>query len=132
MRVFEKPYRFALFTLQILDDVVDGRVAHVWFVGCRRARSAHSLPALASLRLFYFQIDPSFVLHSDDAKDGTDGLGRLARAADDLAHVVLMNAKREKYAHLIYRAIYLDVVGVINQRFHHVFQELLISFHTLL
>src|SRR3989344_7864982 len=101
MRVFEKPYRFALFTLQILDDVVDGRVAHVWFVGCRRARSAHSLPALASLRLFYFQIDSGFVLHPDDAEDGTDGLGRLARAADNLAHVVFVDTKCEKHAHLV-------------------------------
>src|SRR3989344_7106599 len=90
----------------------------------RRSRAVHA----ASCRLIYFEINPSVVLHPDHAQERADSLGGVARASDDLAHILGIEVERQKNAHLVDNALNLDVVLVLNQTLDNKLQKLLILF----
>ncbi len=115
---------------EVRDDVVDGRVADVRLVAGFATALIHA--ALTTLRFFDLEIDASVVLHTDNTKYGADSLGGRARAADDLAHVVLVDGKGEKYTHLIDNTINFYIVWMIDERLHYVIEKLLILFHIVL
>src|SRR3990167_10189313 len=104
-----------LLLLEVRNDVVN--------------RTIRRIDAFAPLGLFYLEVDACVVLHPHDAKDGANGFRRLSASANDLAHVVFVDTKRQKNPHFVDGPVYFYVVRVINQRFDYVLQKLLISFH---
>ena len=80
-------------------------------------------------RLGDLEIDSRVILHADDAKEGSDGLGGIALAADDLAHVGWIDIEGEENAHLVHRSIDLYVVRILDQRFYQEVEEFRVSFY---
>src|SRR3989344_4177374 len=66
-----------------------------------------------------FEIDSRVMLHANHAEKNADGLGRIAGATYNLAHVVRMHVESHENAHLIHGPFYLHIVGVTDKRLHH-------------
>src|SRR3989344_5763747 len=96
-------------------------------LGGRTPRGGGTVHA-ASGRFVDFEINPSIVLHPDYAQERADSLGGVARAADDLAHILGIEVERQKNAHLIDDTLNLDVILMLNQTFDNKLQKLLILF----
>src|SRR3990167_5774818 len=82
----------------------------------------------ASGRLVDFEINPSVVLHPHYAQERANSLGGVARASDDLAHILGIEVEREQYTHLVYHALNLDVILMLKQTLDNKLQKLLILF----
>ena len=78
-------------------------------------RRSHALRrAKPADRLVDLQVDAAVVLHADDAQESADGLGGIALAADDLAHVDGADFEGDEDSHLVHRASGLDLVRIVH------------------
>src|SRR3989338_7027605 len=74
------------------------------------------------------QVHAGFSFRADHAQQCADGLGGLALAADDLAHIFRMQVQGNQDPHLINRAFGLHVFRMVNQSLNYILYEFLILF----
>ncbi len=80
----------------------------------------------AAGRLVYFKIYAGAVFHTHNAQKGADSFSGVARAADNLAHVVGVKVERQKHTHLVDHARHLNVLRMLDETFYYEFQKLLV------
>jgi hypothetical protein len=59
-------------------------------------------------------------------KEGTDGLGGVARTANNLPHIIGVDIEREKHTHFVNGAVDVYTIWIIDKGFYEHLQELLI------
>ncbi len=92
----------------------------------RRGRLAFMMLTAEFFRLVDLKIDPGILFGANRLKKNAESTGGLALAADDVAHVFLIDVERNEHAAVIHGAFGSDILGVIHEGLNDVLYELLI------